>query len=670
MYKRFLSSIIHSCKAHPVFLICLLFPFLAALISRCCLLDPIKFISVQVLFVYLPGYALQRLTGLSYQNKLVRGIVSYATGYVLSIIAYLALLMMSLQHFSLYVSLFLSLLSVVYLFISKRSNTDGELKENEHKHYTTIYLLSLLLCCFIFQCGNLSPMLREGNVLIDQDILYWMRNSVAATKGYPLPELSVAGLSFYYHYFSSIHMAFLNLNTGIEMFDLSFVYSYLITVFLLVSGLYVICRLLIKNNKYVFVAMAFVLFTTNLDMFTHAFLNYHLFKVSFGFAEGVGIFCITLYYYIRLLRGDNKQWLLLIMAMLMLFTTTGLKGPLAAVLLVGIATGSLIMMFMKGRPVSSVVSGVCLLVSFLVPMLLFVVNMHSQSVGNTAMLTVSATDTMFHSHYFEKMHEFLTGFGVWGPLSYAINFVGYLFFVFLIQLFVFFIVFKNRKPIEEEIIIIVMTFMGTALGMFVSQSGMSQMYFLLIAMVLSFLLSFTWLQDRKIEAKKNNRLKAVFVLGLLLMCMHYVGPAIASERNFVSTISIASNDNQKAETGLTVTKAEMEGLRWGRNNLPNDAILLSNKVFFELGARSFWVSAITERQTFFESYHYSNVGPEKIEFNKSVIEAFYNGDKSAYERLREYGVTHAVVFLGGAPNDYPASCKKIYENSDMVIIEL
>ena len=55
------------------------------------------------------------------------------------------------------------------------------------------------------------------------------------------------------------------------------------------------------------------------------------------------------------------------------------------------------------------------------------------------------------------------------------------------------------------------------------------------------------------------------------------------------------------ETGISINKSEIDGLRWLRANSSTDAIILSNKVLSEqMGSRSFWVSSLSERQTFFE----------------------------------------------------------------------
>lgn len=650
--------------AHTVVFLCFLFTLFAAIISRCSLIDPLKFFVVQVCFVYIPGVTLQRLIGINYENKLVRGLVSYLFGYALSIIIYLALLMTSVQENILYFYGVVFLLSGVYLIFQKQSCTDGELEKNEMKWFSLVLLGVLITSCLLFQCANITPMLKRGNVFINQDLVFWMRNTVAVTKGYPVPELSIVGLDLYYHYFSSVHLAFLKFTTGIELFDLCFVYSYLLTDFILVSGLYIVTKKLMGQMRLTFIAIIFVLFTVNLDQFTDVAFNRHIFKASFGFAEGMGFFSVTLYFYLRMLKNEDARWRLFLVSMFLLFMTTGLKGPLGAVLLVGFFIGSVIMMFKYGRIVYGLVSGVGLLVAFLIPLVLFVMNFHAPSMGEHSSLSISATDTVFHSHYFESFYNYLIGVGLWDSLAYIIIVVCYLLSVFLIPFLVFLCTFKKRSITDEDIVVVAMVIVGTLLGLFVSQAGMSQIYFLFIALVLMFLLVFYHAKEHICDIK---RLKIVFAVGFLLFCLNYYNSAISCAASVIRTFVPG---NSMDETGLTINKEEMEGLRWGRSNIPEDAVLLSNKVLFDMGSRSFWVSSLTERQAFFESYDYSNVDKKKIEENCELIESFYKADENAYKHLRQNGVTHAIVFKGCQQNQYPSCCSILFENDDITIIEL
>ncbi len=666
---------------HPTFIVLILFTFLAAAVSRCNMLDPVKFILVQLAFIFLPGYALQKLTKLSYQNSLVRALVSYATGYAISLVVYLAMLIVGIQQYVFYAYIVILIISTTYLYFSKKNVADGVIERKEKLLFTYILLASLFFSMVLFQFASILPPLNHSNTSLNQDLVFWMRNAVAATKGYPLPELSVAGKVFFYHYFTSINIAFLRFTTGIEIYDLCFVYSYLVTVLLIVSGLYVACKEMINSYKIVLVAICFILFTKNLDTISHIFFNDHILKASFGFAEGMGMFFFIFYYYIRMMRHDGNKWMLLLVALLLFFAETGLKGPLAAILLVGFATGSFIMVFFRKRLLYGTLSGFALLAVFLTTLGLFVINFHGdEAVSDHAGLSISAVDTIFHSHYFEKVYLFITGIGIWKYIAYIITLVLYLASAILIPFLMFIFTFKKRKITDEDILQIIMILIGIALGLFVSQGGMSQGYFIYITIPLIIIFVLIGYKECGIEKSKKRRLLLIFVTGLVLWCWQYRSSFINNSSLFVRSNSELVSLIEKIhplkeikanETGLTINRLEIEGLRWLRENSSPMAMVLSNKVLSSnMGSRSFWVSSISERQAFFESYDYSNVSKEMIKDNSRLISTFYEGSMDAHYSIKKMGVTHAVIFKDIVPNSYPKTCKEIYNNDKIIIVEL
>ena len=669
----YLKQIKQLVTVHPVFAVCILYIFFATALSRCCVFDACKFIFAQVAFIYIPGYVFQCLTGICYQNKLIRGIVSYATGYALSILVYLVLLIMSLHHYVIYVYAFIFLISIFVLFKLQPTEIDGCSESNEEKNFSFILLISLCISCLFFQCANLSPLLKEGNVTFNQDLVFWMRNAVAATKCYPLPEMSVMGKDFFYHYFTSIEIAFLHFTTNIEILDLCFTYSYQITIFLVVSGLYIICRSLISQVKIALIALCFILFTTNLELYTHIFLSNHIFTSSFGLAEGVAFFCFTLFYYLRLLKGDEKRNYILLITFLFFIVSTGLKGPIAAILLIGIAAGSLYLMFFKQQFVFGMLSGLLLLFAFLICLSSFVMNINgsAEEPGSSSALSVSLVNTIFHSHYYERIYFDFTNVGIPQLLSYLLILFLYLISVFLIPLGLT-AIFKKREIVISDILLIPMIISGILLGLFVSQSGMSQMYFLFASIICLFLLTFSSFSLKKEDSLSYNKLKIIFLIGAFLFLYNNYGSGLSGIIGYVHSIKKEKTNSaaENVETGMTINHDEIVGLRWCRENLPQNSILLSNKVLAEGGARSFWSSSLSERQMFLESYDYTSVGQKEIKQRCSLIRRFYNGDNLSLSVLKSMGVAYAIIYKHISPHWFPNEGKIEFENTELMIVKL
>ena len=669
-YKQLLSE-------YRIFLICVIFVFISTILSRCSMFNAFIFLFVQVAFIYLPGYTLVSWIGIKYENKYIRYFISYATGYSLSIFIYLILLMMGIQSSILYVYLALFVLSGIYLSRHREVLPDGLIEKKEKSLLTIFFLISLIIGFFVYHCYNINPSLMDGNWYIFQDLVYWFRNAVAATKSYPLPDLSFSSHPFYYHYFSSIEMAFLKYTTGIEMYDLCFTYSYLITILLILSGLYTICKFTINSPKYLFIPIAFILFTSGFDEYTHVYLYDHIFIASFGFAEGVAMFCFSLYFYFRLLKTDENHWRLLLITMLSVFVTTGLKGPLAAILLVGFAIGSAFLLFIEKRFFHGIIYGLSLFLSFILALSLFVINInHPAESGSTSELLFSPTATIFHSHYFERGYDYLIEQGIPAFISYSSTLLLYFLLAFFSPILVSCAVQKMRRTLYVYIIFLSMTIAGILFGIFMSNVGFSQVYFIFVSIICFFILPFIS-TNNGLSPKTIKSLIVIFVIGSLPFAYKNVLNIYSGTLSLLwSTDSgrcLLQKANKKIdvpETGLTISKGEVEGLRWGRDNIPENSILLTNKIFAEQGRRSFWTSCLTEKQIFLEGYDFSNVNQKEIDLYKNLTLSFYEGDSFTIHKLKEKGVTHAILFKNIQPNSIPQSCNVLYENSEIIIVSI
>lgn len=675
MYNSFYKKYRGICEEHLTLFICIIFAFVATIVSRLSMMDFVLFVAVQFICVYIPGLAILRLNRITLEDAQIRNFVAYAIGYCMSILVYLLLLMMGLQHLSRTISIAIAVLAL--LLVCKQKDAAPPASLRERYFMAAIMTLCLVIGMVVFQYSNRMPIEEGNNIFVSQDLVFWFRNCVAATKSYPLPELSVMGKDFYYHYFTSVEIAWLHYMTGIEILDLCFTYSYLITLFLLSSGVYVVGRGVITNREMASWAVLFILFTSSLEIYTHIFYSPHIFSVSFGFAEGLAISCFSLYFFVRWFRSGFTSNIDVVFSVLFLMVCTGLKGPVAAVVLVGYGIGCIMAIFTNGTFGRIVATGFAYLIVFVLIMALFVLNNHESSVeGSTSELTVSLTGTMFHSHLYEKLYQDLMSAIPLCPLVYIIVFILYIFSAMLIPTILFMYAVK-RCPLIKGVNLIMLSIVvcGIVLTMFVSQSGMSQMYFMLVSILYLILLSFSLLSRDSLVTVNHKFLCGVFLLGIMLFVGQLASKAIPFVRGTLNSLHVINlKQNFMEESGFTISKAEIEGLRWVRDHVSEDVVLLSNKVLEENGgARCFWVSSITERQIYFESYDYSNLSENSIKDKKELVARFYNGDKEISSFLKKEGVAYAVVFkhLHYNPELYSANKDNlVFENRDMFLLKL
>ncbi len=660
-------------KTHIVFIICLVLPAIASIISHLNFIDYLSFVTVLFFCLYVPGLAIYKLLKLDENNSLVKSLTSFAIGYSLSIIIYIIFLSVSIQHRIIFIYPIISLLSIWYIL--KRKDFPQQPKPTNKEGFIFGAFLVVATCIGIvaFQYQNLLPTC-QNEVNYNQDLMFWCRNCVAATKYYPLPDLSILNKSLHYHYFSSIGIGFLHFMTGIEIFNLCFTYSFLITIFLFTSGLYVLLKEMIENEKLIFIAMCFILFTSSLEDLTHIYFSIHLYKVSFGYAEGMALFCFTLTYFLKWCKSEKHELSIAFLSICFMLVCTGLKAPLAAVLLVGIGVGCILLIFKRHNFWRVSMVGISYLLVFILVLGLFVMGSKSGVEGSSSRLSLSLTDTIFHSHYYDILYHGMYKIIHFKIVAYLLTLLLYLFSSMLIPLIVFGIsIKKGGKRINDiDLIYFTMIICGILLGTFVSHQGMSQMYYLFVSILCIFTLGFSlYSRNREIKNSEYSKLYLLLFLGIFLFLPNIIKASSYGIKEKLSSLPIVKTNRTIVEkSGTSISIEEINGLRWCKKNIDDNAIVLSNKVLADRGSRSFLTSSFTERQTYLESYAYSNVSQPVINDRLEKVNFFYSGNKQIYNILKKEGVTHAVVYKHIQPNAFPEQCKTIFENKDILVLEL
>ena len=646
-------------KNRPL-LILLSFIILASVVANSLWGIPV-FIAIILCHYIVPGIALQKLSGyLSYNdfNKLIFS--SYASGYALSLVIYALLLLLGLHNIVMYISVGVFIISLIYL---RRDLSIISRLKAENTGFITIILFMCLGISFIgFQLNYLSSsILRYQNYY--QDLIFWYRNAVAATKAYPLPDLSVMGNNIFYHYFSSLGIADIHFISGVDLYNLCFTYSYLINVPLVVGSVYLICSEYVKTRINLFVTCLFILFGTTLASITYTNNLGDLYFYSFGYAEGFALSLCSFYFYKRTpeIRAKNLGFLLLLFVV-----AVGAKAPVALIVLVGILCDNIL--FMKEKCKVRVVT-ICsaYMLAFLLSMVLFVININPQLVGYTS-LTPSIFTVVYPS-FFNSVYLYLRSIIPFAPISLMIVFVLYI----LINSYGFvagtIILWRRRKLVcwrNTDLSLPVMFVSGYILFLFLSHTGFSNAYFYFAAIPFGTLYIMSIVDNYIPNFVRWEKLvvTAVFIVGVF--CLSY-----SLFEQFTKTYSVISGNSERKVTGNSLTTKELEALLWARDNIDKSAILISNKYVAENGYRSYILSAFTEHQTYMEGYLYSgSIKNKVIEYRNDLLLKFFANDTCAQERLKKEGVTHVVLFKN-IPNAMPnIKGDLIFDNNSVAIYAL
>ena len=132
-----------------------------------------------------------------------------------------------------------------------------------------------------------------------------------------------------------------------------------------------------------------------------------------------------------------------------------------------------------------------------------------------------------------------------------------------------------------------------------------------------------------------------------------------------------ANFDMKATGAYKITDDDIEGLRWIRDNLYADAVIVTNKVL-KGGHRTFITSAYAERQVYLDGYDYANIpSKEYVDRRIEILKRFYTGDISSVIDLANDGVDYAVLFkFIEHYNVVPSGLPMVYENDDISVYKI
>ena len=601
------------------------FCIIASITAKCYWAIPIFILSIILLYI-IPGIAIQKLCKtLDYCDYNKVFFSSFAVGYSFSLILYFLCLIFGVQQYVIIPSLLIVVLSLVYI----RNDLFTLYKQEAYntRFLALVLTLAYLIAFVCTQLCNLSPEV-VGTQDTYMDLIFWFRNTVAATKSYPLPDMSVLGNHFYYHYFSSIGLAYIHYIAHIELFDLCFTYSYLINLMLLVGSIYIFASEYLSKKKLLQLSIMLSLFATSYENILVTNYITTIYSVSNGFVEGLAL---SLYSYFYFKKADSKRdlffpWLLSFMIFL---CAIGCKAPVALVVLFGLLFNLLASGIQKKEYKRSIVLTICYILGF--GLVLFVV---VRTFNSSFLLSPHSVVSLSY------ITVFRTGFpAFFSPLVQLVpnaSLQAMLYFVLYILVNSFVLVgcgliaIKNYKRIKWSTLdygLLVIFFFGYSLFLFTNQGGFSQAYFYFVTIPFGLIFIMSMFDNNNFQLQKWERatIFSVTILGFMFCAWTVrcwvVGNKVLEKRSLTEI------------KGNTLNEDEFNALRWVRNHTDENAILLSNKIRAkEMGRRSYVVSAFTERQLFLEGYEYSVSPSDSIIANRRahILNMFENNkDESA-----------------------------------------
>lgn len=304
------------------------------------------FVSICICII-VPGMSIMIMLG-KYYAGVGLFCYSYLIGTAMDVVLYFVCAFLKILQYSNLVMITIStgLFACAVDYLRRDSKNDNQSIDNRmigsistddgrYRHlfvFLSILVLYLLSNILIYSAGFRSPHVNGLTNAFEHtnDLYYWASNSAALKLKWPAEYLFVDGLRLNYHYFSSIHVAWMSLISGIDIFSCSSVlYAYGKAVVFL-SAFYVFFISFVKSENLMWIFLAMSLFANGFSYYTHVTYS-GIMSSPIGLDVGYAYSAVSLAMYFVYRKDRHKKNFVL--ALLFWFMAVGSKMPVAAIIL-------------------------------------------------------------------------------------------------------------------------------------------------------------------------------------------------------------------------------------------------------------------------------------------------------------------------------------------------
>lgn len=700
MEKLTQSKILNNAARAAAMIIICAAAFIGIFVYKADVTSLLIFISFLLIYVFLPGVLVISNLGIRSDHISTYLVRCFFTGFALEIILYYLNAITGADVILLVAGPLLSVLLIVQLVRRSRGtgSVDGGMLVNAPggilgilrrtpASFWLFFALVFLYSMLTTQLVYISPELGSYSY-IKIDFAYHAGIVNALADNYPPHDPWVNGFSIYYHFFTEMLMSIPARLFGLAPEKMILSGTPYLVAPVLSTALYSFFREFAgRKDRAGLYCLAFHLSNMFLlKEFPRSWFLYHIYS-NYDNA-GLGIACLLTV--MPLIRTWDKKagfatkemFLYALLIMLM----TGIKGPVAIVLIGGLIGTFLLGLIM--RKVSTGTAGMTLMsvIAFTLIYVFVLGSQHSNTSGGSIFNLGEVTDIFF------LKEEIMDMFGGSRLVALAVLFGAFtvIFFMgFLLPFIVGYIrelclvLTKRRDFVFSRVTVYAMALVGFLGMMLLDFSGHSQVYFGFTAAVMVPLIVFWYFED--IEGR--NDFGSGFIRGFFIVCLCL--SACTSVLCTCDQIGSAQKAYANRDAGKhpyqNVSAAEYEGLSWIRDNTKRDAMIASDRYFsvapeeYAVDQRShnthFAYAVYSQRDQYLEGSGFS-MDLDDIELRLDMIRtnrSLYDPENAERGDLaRELGVDYVVVSKRFNPavdlanEDY----ELCFSNSEMDIYEV
>ncbi len=625
---------------------------LIALQMAVCHLDAVEvivFSSVIIFNVFIVGAAIVSMLSLAI-SKFEFYIYSAVFGVSYIIVLYFIVYTLNLSQFLIY---FTTSFSIISLFILNKNKERIREYKKDGISRSLFWVLTVLVIA-IMMLGN-SFVNLTPQYMLNQDYypdnLWNIGNITMAYNSFPMSDIRISGLDFYYHFFTQIFLGVMKSITGIDSFSIYFYYYPFVIAPLLVGSFIVFARRFLKSN--IALTFAFIGFITAYRSAVDTLFYPYNGPLSYVFLFLSGAFFIRSISSIKTKIIDKNT----ILSAVLLMLAVGSKGPYAAVFLVGYGFALFVSYFTEKNILATTVRGLILLASFIIPYIFLFGGIYGP--GTELILVPGFSADTLWSIGWDGIISTLSDFGIYNGIAMLIAIVAYAFIMLTIVTIPIFVIKKliiNTERKLKYFFAYGVLISGLILSTLLAQESNSNLYFYYAAVPVGAIIFLCYIERNFIKRVhlKNIKTTAFVAISSLLLLSTTLDLTETSVRNFQTGISNAaysisryfSQDEQNKDTG-DFSDYMYEASIFIRDNTSEQAVILTDKHNINDLANSYYYTAFTERQFLIEGYYYAATKEfgfeDYIDSNFDLNEAVFAGDINAVEKVSVMGFDEVYI---------------------------
>ena len=641
----------------------------------------IRFLGVLLGWVWLPGVLPLRMAGIR-QGRRGFWTLAFAAGTVMVTAAFMACRLAQVPLAGTFLGPAVSAASLFLLCREgvRPGSLAREIRLSSFFWCTGLALagFSLVLCFY----RNPSPGAFGGVSSLNADLLWTVGNIHALLHAFPPMDWRVAGVPFNYHYFSMAYRGALCELAGIAPFAMAtFFYPFsaiFFTVFSLRflygsfarSGRETGSRLFVLVTLFTSSAGAFWIREPGKDAFFNG-LQLHILAPTHGFEMAFPFFAILL----GILAGFPR-WRALpgkaLCALLAAFSgmATGFKGPAGALALMS-AAGLVPGERLSRRSSGKAMAALCACLSgFLLVLFLFVRPPGGNGMGLALSPGFLVRKTWpwiggaAASVALIPVHLFLfLPFGAFGTAGWLRSLPRG----------------ERGESLSRAAPVLLPLLCGIAGGYLLSHQGISNVYFLLLAVAPLNLLASAWAAANWKRMPPSIRLACcVLVLAGFLGSAAVAWPSLQRSATVASRI-LEGSRVVRSPREFSLSRGEYDALLWIGRNVPPASVLAGERFWISErrevpheSARFFCYSAFSGRQQYLEGWGYSALhgspeGRAELERRLEVLRRIFGGGRDAAAVMEGEGIDCILVVKALRPDFSAPGLRCLYDNREAAV---